>query len=263
MLKNFSLREFLEKAQVGTASKLPWLHTTQAGHLPGIIGSGRIAAMPCNVFRGEKLTYLFVGRPAYKYQLEPGETPYWMLPTVFVVRFQTDPKIKRLFPFDSGAFTSKRLPDYVTFFGREAFELAPERESIGRVVSAFFGDDLSYVKRHPRHAQKLNDEYNLTPRHAAVQAVTRLYEEKSAEGFDDRAAAIEVQLEGDISLTPENLLGVVLPEEYKRDREMIKIVRGITPRIEFYEAFPISGNNYFSAVYGAVNAIYRKAGIRL
>ncbi|WP_186421321.1 hypothetical protein [Bosea sp. CS1GBMeth4] len=263
MLKNFSLKEFLEKAQVGTASKLPWLHTTQAGHLPAILGTGRIAAMPCNVFRGEKLTYLFVGRPAYKYQLEAGETPYWLLPTVFVVRFQTDPKIKRLFPFDSGAFVNKRLPEYVTFFGRETFELAPERESIGRVVSAFFGDDQSYVKRNPRPAEKLDDEYSLTPRHAAVKAINRLYAEKSAEGFDDRAAAIELQLETDIDLTPENLLGVVMPEEYKRDREMVKIVKSITPRIEFYECHPISGNSYFSAIYSAVNTIYRKAGIRL
>lgn len=35
--------------------------------------------MPCNVFEGEKLTYLFVGRPAYEYEMDPGETQEWLL----------------------------------------------------------------------------------------------------------------------------------------------------------------------------------------
>lgn len=264
MLKNISIKEFLTTAQAGTASKLPWVHTTQSGHLADIFGSGRIAAMPCNVFEGEKLTYLFVGRPAYKYELEPGQTEDWLLPSVFVMRFpDNEPQLKRLFPFDSGAFARRRLPQYVTFFKTDMYELEPVRGSIGRVVSAFFGSDQAYMKRQAHSSEKFGEEHDLTPRHAPVKAVNLLYREKSSEKFDDRAAAIEVQLETDISLSRENLLGVVMPNEYRRDKEMMPIVRKLTPNIEFYDIHPLNGTHYFSEIYSRVTKIYKKAGIRL
>lgn len=263
-LKNVSIKEFLTTAQAGTASKLPWLHTTQSGHLADIIGTGSIAAMPCNVFEGEKLTYLFVGRPAYKYEMDPGETQEWLLPSVFVIRFpDKEPAIKRLYPFDSGAFSRQRFPRYVTFFKAGMYELDPDRESIGRVVSTFFGSDQAYWRRQAHSPEKFGEEHDLTPRHAAVKAVNLLYREKSSEKFDDRAAAIEVQLDTDILLSRQNLLGVVIPNEYKRDKQMMPILRALTQNIESYDHYPLNGTNYFSEIYSAVAKIYKKARIIL
>lgn len=262
-VRNVPLKDFLATAQVPSDSKMPWLHTTQAHRAVDIIAEKKILTVPCDVFHGEELCYLFVGRPAYKYQLDEGETPFFVLPAVFVVRFQTDPQLKRVYPFDSGAFLKKRLPSYIATFTREMYELEPDRASVGKIVGTFFGSDKAYMKRAPRGLEELKNEHSLLPRHAPVVAVSQLYQEKGSDRFDDRAAAIEIQLDSHIELTPENLLGVILPEEYKREKEYIRDIKAITRHVEFYGMHPLNIAAYFGQIYDAVDAIYRKTGIRL
>jgi hypothetical protein len=63
--------DFLSRNNITLGGVLPLVHSTRAYHLKGIVGSNKIIAAPCDVFRPETLSYFFVGRPAYKYRDAP------------------------------------------------------------------------------------------------------------------------------------------------------------------------------------------------
>jgi hypothetical protein len=93
-----ALSEFLKRNQISKSSPLPLVHTTESYHLKKIVSSGAIKASRCNVFRGETLSYFFVGRAAYKRDLHQ-EAEYWELPTCLVFSFFAD-GIKRIYPLN-------------------------------------------------------------------------------------------------------------------------------------------------------------------
>jgi hypothetical protein len=86
MVRPIRLREFLANVNVPVAKVPPLVHSTSSHLLFDIIQSGKLLALPCNVFAGDKLCYCFVGRPAYK--AAPVDAPSeWQLPMAFVMRF--------------------------------------------------------------------------------------------------------------------------------------------------------------------------------
>jgi hypothetical protein len=260
ILKTVPLREFLRSKNVPQARPLPLVHTTESSKLIRILNEKKLLTQPCNIFEGEQLCYLFVGRPAYKYDIE-GEASYWTLPSVFVVRFRDPPPFKRIYPFDSGAFSRRRFPDYITTFARDDFEFGPDPSKISTLVSVFFGSELRYWRRQASSEQDFKDKHSLGPLHMQVEALNRLYGDRSASEFDDRAAAVEVQIEQDITLTTADVLGVVVPEDFVRDLHIKSALDGITQHTETYGLHPVSVSMYFGQVYDAVGRIYSKFGI--
>lgn len=177
------LAEFLSLKNVPQSKVMPLVHTTESSRLPSILNAKAIMAMPCNIFHGEKLCYLFVGRPAYKYTM-PGEATYWTLPTVIVMRFgATQPALKRIYPFDSGAFTSRRLPDYITVFERDDFEFGPDFTKISTLISVFFGDEKRYWRRQASAEKDFKDKYSLGPLHMQLEALNKISLEHSMQNF--------------------------------------------------------------------------------
>jgi hypothetical protein len=260
--RQLTLNQFLAAANLPSTLNLPWVHSTSAMNLMDIIADGKILATPCNVFRGENLCYLFVGRPAYK--ILPVENPSaWQLPVAFVIRFHNPPPVKRIFPFDSGAFHAQRLPSYVTMFRMEGFNLADNPDLIGRLVSFYFKTPGRYFFRRPAGEEEIKEQHNLDMRHAQVLALSRLFLENSSTDFDDRAAAIEIQVEQDLDIRSDNLLGVVMPAEYARVPEMMQTIRAITPNIETYDLMPLGTLSHYSLLYAGVKQIYKRAGLNV
>ena len=99
--------------------------------------------------------------------------------------------------------------------------------------------------------------------HQEILALARLYREQSNPQFDDRAAAIEVQVGEDIRLAKNNLLGVVIPDEYKRTPGLMKALKELTLNIETYPHFPLGLKEYYALIYERVESIYKKSGINL
>jgi hypothetical protein len=218
--------------------------------------------MNCNVFKGEKLCYLFVGRAAYKVKDTENPSP-WQLPSVFVMRFAAPPPVKRIYPFDSGAFARHRFPDYITTFEMTNFELGPDQDQIGRLISLYFESPKRYIERKAVDQEKLTEEHVLSMSHAEILALGRLYREGSANKYDDRAAALEIQINEDIPLTKANLLGVVVPDEYLRTAGVKESLSSLTNIIEGYQLFPLSVSQHYALIYECVQRIYRKAGISI
>jgi len=261
-IRPISLNQFLSNQNLPSELKLPWTHSTSANNLMDIVADKKLLATPCNVFKGEKLCYLFVGRPAYK--IKPSENPSpWQLPVAFVVRFEEAPPIKRVFPFDSGAFHQQRLPSYITTFKMAGYDLAGNPELIGRLVSFYFKSPERYFHRRPAGEEEIKDQYNLDMRHAEVMALSRLYLENSSTDCDDRAAAIEIQIEQDLEIRNDNLLGIVMPAEYARVPDLLASIKDITPNVETYDLMPLGTMSHYGLLYQGVMNIYKRCGIKL
>lgn len=260
-VKALTLAEFLSASNLPDLLNLPWVHSTASQNIFDILDSQKILATPCNVFKGEELCYLFVGRPAYKTPSVPNPSS-WQLPLAFVVRFRTQPKLKHIHPFDSGAFFHKRLPSYITNFKLDRFELSSNPALMGRLVSLMFKTPSRYMSREPVGEYEFKNDNSLDMRHQEILALAKLYRDNSSSEFDDRAAAIEIAVEEDIELSSDNILGVVIPGEYARVPKLVKELKTFAPIVEQYDLQPLSTASHFGNLYECVARIYKKSGIK-
>jgi hypothetical protein len=254
-LRHVALPEFLRAAQAGSVEAPPPVHSTAAAYIFDIIEAGRLKATACDVFNKEKLCYLFIGRPSYK-KSGKGEVPHWMLPLVFVMKGLANLPIKRIHPLDTGAFASGRLPGYLTIFELDSFELGSDPAEISRVISAFYETTERYMKGENRPLDSIKTRMQIGVRHARIEALIRLFSERSLEEIDDRGRNIEVQVGGDVPLA-DNLLGVVLPDPYRLDPDIERDLKSFGAKVEYYPVYPLNAEAHFGNVYEAVAKIMR------
>jgi hypothetical protein len=252
-LRQVTLPEFLRAAQAGSVEAPQPVHSTVAANIFDIIEAGCLKARECDVFGKEKLCYLFIGRPSYK-KSGKGEAPYWMLPLVFVMKGLANLPIKRIHPLDTGAFASGRLPDYLTTFELDSFELGSDPAEISRVISAFYETTERYMKGENRSLDSIKAQVQMGVRHARIEALIRLFSERSLAEIDDRGRNIEVQVGGDVPLA-DNLLGVVLPGPYRLDPDIERHLKSLGAKVEYYGIYPLNADAHFGAVYEAVTKI--------
>ena len=256
-LRVVRLREFLRSAD-GAGLQLPALiHTTSASNLYSVLEERRLRATRCSVFQ-EDLCYLFVGRPAYKWSTK-GEASYWQLPFVLVVDGLGEAPVKRIHPFDTGAFALRHLPEYIILFEMGAYDIGKDPGLAGNLMNVFFGSVENYVDARVRSEEEIRTAYGLGARHQEIEALARLYADRSNQGPDDRARTIELQVEEDVQISPDNLLGVVVPKQYTDDAEVGAELKALGCRVETYGEYPLRAENYYGIIYEAVRRI-TKAG---
>jgi hypothetical protein len=201
---------------------------------------------------------MFVGRPAYKVKSQ--EDPrYWELPIAFVTRFDQALTFKRVFPFDSGAFKRGMLPRSVAGFGIENFDISGDHGLIQKFVGTFFGDNSRYLQVKPHARDLMDGRHNLGPRLMEVDALVELYNLPRTDNLDDRSSAIEVQLDHDRQLGDGDLLGIVLPSEYRRDRDIVAALKGLTNKIRYYDVMPVNTAGYYAQIYSMCSKIVMAA----
>jgi hypothetical protein len=255
-LRHVTLPEFLRAAQASSVEAPQPVHSTVAANIFDILEAGRLKATSCRVFHNEKLCYLFIGRPSYK-KSGKGEAPHWMLPLVFIMKGLANLPIKRIHPLDTGAFASGRLPDYLTTFELDSFELGSDPAEISRVISAFYETTERYMKGENRSLDSIKTQVQIGVRHAKIEALIRLFSERSLEDIDDRGRNIEVQVGGDVPLA-DNLLGVVLPDPYRLDMEIERRLKSFGAKVEYYPVYPLNADAHFGAMYEAVTKIMQR-----
>ncbi|WP_132559089.1 hypothetical protein [Rhizobium sullae] len=217
----------------------------------------RVAVTPCDTFTGENLAYFFHGRPAYrKFHKQPQD---WELPFVLVLKSTCLLNIRRIFPFDSGAFHSARLPSYLSRFDETGYEVSSHAGAVDLLVDIFFGGDASYFHGKAKSREEVSRRNGLNIRYAQVLALCSLYNREQLEA-DDRTLAIEVQTDQDVSIK-DNLLGAVLPRSYFDDSGLKKYFKERGVQVRQYDVYPINTEAYVSIVYEEVKAIYKKLGL--
>lgn len=238
---------------------MPLFHTTRAYFLKKILIDRAIEPQCCEVFRGEKLSYLFYGRPSYKFNDDTVIAKYWQLPTVLL--FDSDVcSAERIFPFDSGAFEKGMYPKFFSMMPRDEFELHGSGDDIGKLVSAFLVDAERYFKLIPRKEDDFINGFSVSIDDEEVRALYDLISSNENK-IDDRRFSIEFQTSMKIELSLGKCKAIILPEEYLESEQMMKICDDMGIEVLSYPTFPLKQEMYYHAIYNAVYELYRDWGV--
>ena len=243
-----TLRDFLESISAVPVSVPVAVHSMSAARIAGIVNTESLLASPCNVFTGECICYLFVGRPAYKKHSD-SPASWWQCPVVFLIKSISKLKIKRIFPFDSGAFAAGHFPGYITEFPLCDFSLGEDPAIIERFISVFFRTREEYLRGETSFDSPTKKILLNTPKLMRIGALAQLYSEPASSVFDDRGRTIEVQVGAEIAIDKNNVYGVILPEPFESDNDLQKFFSDREIRTDYYPIFPLSVQNYYSEIY--------------
>lgn len=184
---------------------LPLTHITDAYRFRGVVEDDQLATADCKVF-GEPLLYLFYGRPAYRVSSEiegTGLDSYW--PICFVMRAGSI-AAKRIFPFDTGAFT--RFGDFChRDMIREDFALDVDPTSPQRLLNLFWKGERAYFDNRD------HTDYAPAPLAFEAKSYSQLIRSKATGPFDERNSTIELQYDQNLPLSG-NVEAVILPIDF-------------------------------------------------
>lgn len=253
-----ALAQFLKRNQISKAKPLPLVHTTESYFLKKIVESGTIKARPCNVFAGENLSYFFVGRAAYKRDLQQ-EAEYWELPTCIVFSYFVR-GAKRIFPFDSGAFAAKRYPNFINMMDLGEFQAdVHDFETPHKIIGTFFNSARNYYRLSARPKEQFEAKFDVDVLDEEMKALHHLIQHKDKR-FDDRRFAIEVQFEGDVQLRDREPLLAIFPETYLANSEYIDRITALGAEILTYPVYPLRREYYYYAIYEKLDNFYASRG---
>ncbi|MER9944801.1 hypothetical protein NKJ70_23155 [Mesorhizobium sp. M0092] len=257
-LRDFTLAEFLTDQSTNFKSSLPVAHSSESSNLIRMLTGGKIAVTECDTFTSEKLAYFFYGRPAYRKTYDKPKN--WQLPFVLVLKSTCLLNVRRIYPFDSGAYFSGRFPEYLTGFDPKGYELAGQGlPVIDLLIDIFFGTDSDYMHGVAKPVDEVKQRRKLDIRHSEVEALCAMYNRDQLKA-DDRALAIEIQTNTDVPIK-DDLLGIVMPRPYFEDKELKKRLKSVPGLIvKPYDVWPLSTESYMGTIYEEVLKIYRKLG---
>jgi hypothetical protein len=255
------LSAFLENHDPA-AGLLPLVHITRAYAFDEMLVEGLLKPTDCEIFK-EPLIYLFYGKPAYRAKNGNNARLEFEWPIVFVFHPDKVGTIKRVFPFDTGAF-ERRI--YSEFFDSNSkivdFELEPSLASAQKVVGAFYRNHKEYYDG----ASRKNVEIGIRQFEAqGIHELSRVPGTKevgaNAKVRDERSSSIEIQLSDPIDFT-ENLLAVVIPEPYLDDDEVKQaLARWRVKEIETYPTLHnTSGEAWVGEIYMVIRRLYERLG---
>lgn len=251
------LQNFLISVNSDPMSALPGLslfHTANGEDFLKILNDGEIKPSLCTVFDGEFLSYFFVGRPAYKTEVVC-DPSYWQLPAVFVFDELSDYSPKRMYPFDTGAYSGDKFRKIIGRIDLAEFEILPDRSNISCLIRTFFGSDLKYVEGHPRSYDSIKELVGHSVSNFVPMALSKLYNFPFNEMIDDRSRLIELQFDSAIALKRPILKGIVCCKEWLRDPSVKAKIDRFECDIKVFGILPLSTSSYYSKIYELASEI--------
>ena len=220
--------KFLSDASVAPG-KLPLVHTTDVHGFKKIEVANTLQPQPCPVY-GESLLYFFYGRPAYRaHRTVETTTAKAFAPVCFIMSDQLDDAVRRIMPFDSGAFHNGLMhPPMHPDVPLKEYELAVDANAPMKLIKVFFGDERRYYDRMPL-ADVLTEEEAW--KNLSVHSFDQLIRNRSNSKSDDRVCAVEIQVNKNISLM-NRVQAVILPAAYLQ-------IEGVAQQIEEWGAVAI------------------------
>lgn len=188
---------------------LPLVHGSDAYKFSNALADGELKPHACDTFNGEPLLYFFYGRPSYRAnaEAEPTSLTHYM-PILFILKTDLASGARRIFPFDSGAFSrgfySTHLHQQMTIgdFGLDVGTSTP-----GKLISAFFGNPAAYLRAEPTAS------LDVPPEQMEAISYKSIIASRDANSLDSRGAAIELQTASPVSLT-DHVQAVILPASF-------------------------------------------------
>lgn len=248
--------------QAPAPGRLPFTHITRAYRFDDILTGDVLEPSRCDIFK-ENLIYLFYGRPAYRAKDGNNARLEFEWPIVFIFDPTKISDIKRVFPFDTGAF-AQRI--YSEFFDPHSeimdFSLDPNLETLAKTVGAFYQSHEEYYLGETRknvdipHRQFEAQGIHELARLPGVQGV-----KSNSRPRDERSSAIELQV-GEAITLKDALLAVVLPEPYLGDKEIQNALSrwGVTEIHSYQTLHNLGGEAWVGQIYALVHQLYRRLG---
>lgn len=252
-----SLQEFLEftgAVSSRLSDDLMLFHTTSNDHFLNILNSKSISPVACRHFNDEKISYFFLGRPAYKTRLY--ESPsYWQLPSIFIFRKSENLKPSRIFPFDSGAMFDGRYDGAIGIKDVSRFQIDNFDDQIDRFISIYFESSEKYKIGDARSYQDVANVVGDNTRFIEGLALAKLLNYQYNDEFDDRSKTIEVQIKEEICFSQNPPIAIVCCKEWLRDPTIRGIISDIGVECFDYPIFPLSSRSYYSKIYEICESI--------
>jgi hypothetical protein len=243
--------------QPEASPRLPFVHTTDAYRLVNTLEDGELIPRPCTVFSREPLIYLFYGRPSYRVNAsEPPTTLEHYLPVCLLLRSDRPYPIKRVFPFDSGGFDRSL---YVDALHRDMqlpdFSLLPDPATPGRLVSLFFDSAADYLRSHPK------TNLSFDPAEPEAQSYYALISQRLSNSVDNRVSAIEIQVEGKLTLAG-NVEAIVLPSPLLDSPTISHQLKalGVAP-LPYLQIDRQRPSEYVTTIFDTCYEYYRRVGL--
>ncbi len=179
-----------------TLCELPGTHVTSVFVFDAILDSGVLKPQICRDFKKE-LTYVFLGRPAYKLNVVGGPSSSLQnLPVCFVVRPEFIKPIDRVYPFDSGAFLNGRYEGLLPHGAQiDDFRLTPTVGAARGIIERFYGTNEKYLLNRPLHG------LTFLQRDLASASYWEFIgnHQVGKFGLDERTSSIELQISSSLS----------------------------------------------------------------
>jgi hypothetical protein len=202
-------------------SDLAWCHSTDVFALQQIIRRGELRAMePCDVF-GERLSYFFYGRPAYKRTCAASIRTTARAPVVIMMSSDILASRKRVFPFDTGAFDQGKYSAWLhESMELRDFDLTRLVDSPRRYVPSFYASNWDYLRLKPRLPTVPYSDYY------QVEALVSMINDTDGSRADDRRLAIELQIEKPIAFAWPQVRALILPRDLESTSYLSSFLAG-------------------------------------
>lgn len=189
---------------------LPLVHMTDGYCMRLIMDGNKLEAQACKVL-GDIALYFSYGRPAFR---PHGGAPPTALssyaPVCFIINSGAI-KVKKAYPFDSGAFYRKMFSRAThSKMTLKNFELAADLARPQQVVAKFFGSNTAYFDNDTRKdvaGPALLFE---------VESFIALLGDKQSEEYDERISSIEVITDTSVLLGG-NVIAMAFPGQFSDD----------------------------------------------
>lgn len=225
--KEESFSAYVERVAPTGLPVMPLFHVTTIERLKLILEAEKITPLLCKSMGCERV-YAFYGRPAYRPQIERDEDLDPAIQSseeaelsnrfLFPVCLGLKPKLIKeavgLFPFDTGAFMSKRFSKYISVDGDAAarlkrclaFKLSNIDNISDHFVTAFYGDNDDYYYLSVKDILSLETESDdVLSYHGLIRS------DSPSKELDNRRGALEVQFDKAIDISNHNIDFAILP----------------------------------------------------
>lgn len=233
---------------------LPLFHSCDAYWARAIINEKKIKPLFCKVFN-EELAYLFYGRPAYKNSNRESSKINSLFPITFIIKSNSICDIKRIAPFDTGAFSNNLYQNFMHSGMRlDNFLLSPNIDNIPKFIAFFFGTNDAYFNGEPK-SEIYYDEMDFE-----IESYFQLIRAAWITKADDRKATVEVQIKQDFCITKHVIEAIVIPSHLASSRFVQDtVIEEWGAEVIKYKSFGVpSDNNYTLLLHLVQEYLIRK-----
>lgn len=244
-MEKISYQYFDEKFNLSESEEelLPFFHSCDAFWARSIIAEKEFKIRECKVFK-EKLAYFFYGRPAYKSSNNESSKLSSLFPISFILDGSLLNGIKRIAPFDTGAFNEGLYNEFMhSGMSINDFLLTPKMKSILKIVAHFFGSNKLYFDDQPKK------EIDIGPMDFEAESYHKLINKVSKGEVDDRKSSIEVQIDEDLVISKDLVKAVIIPDHFADSKYIQDIViKEWGAKIITYKSRGVASKLYYTHV---------------